>query len=376
MISPLAVDAPAFRQALAQFASGVTVVTTQGAGRPAGAHRHRLQLAQPRPAAGARLHRPALRGARRLRARRVRGQPAGGGAGAGVAALRVRRSRQVRGGRPRGGGVGAAAGPGRARAPRVPRPRQRPGRRPRHLRRPGRAGRGLRGPAARCTTRAATAAWRGASRDAPWSSPSGSTWRGTSSTATSRRAAAARRACAGATSRTPTRRCRPAPTASRTRCGRLDVAVEDRVLLVLPGPPRVRVRLVRRGQGGRRDRDGEPDRAGGRLRPLLRVHAGAGRGGRRLDARPHRPAARLVPPPAPPDRGRRRRRARTSPGTRSAARSPTRSRTRTPTATTRRSGSSRAAPPASRRPRCTCSRTCPGTPSATRSRCSASGPTT
>jgi flavin reductase (DIM6/NTAB) family NADH-FMN oxidoreductase RutF len=36
MIPPLAVDAPAFRQALAQFASGVTVVTTQGPDGPLG----------------------------------------------------------------------------------------------------------------------------------------------------------------------------------------------------------------------------------------------------------------------------------------------------------------------------------------------------
>lgn len=36
MASPPAVDAPAFRQALAQFASGVTVVTTQGPAGPLG----------------------------------------------------------------------------------------------------------------------------------------------------------------------------------------------------------------------------------------------------------------------------------------------------------------------------------------------------
>jgi flavin reductase (DIM6/NTAB) family NADH-FMN oxidoreductase RutF len=36
MIPPLAVDAPAFRQALCQFASGVTVVTTQGPDGPLG----------------------------------------------------------------------------------------------------------------------------------------------------------------------------------------------------------------------------------------------------------------------------------------------------------------------------------------------------
>jgi len=36
MTAPLAVDAPAFRQALCQFASGVTVVTTQGPDGPLG----------------------------------------------------------------------------------------------------------------------------------------------------------------------------------------------------------------------------------------------------------------------------------------------------------------------------------------------------
>lgn len=36
MVSPLAVDAPAFRRALAQFASGVTVVTTEGPEGPLG----------------------------------------------------------------------------------------------------------------------------------------------------------------------------------------------------------------------------------------------------------------------------------------------------------------------------------------------------
>ena len=36
MTPPLAVDAPAFRQALSQFASGVTVVTTQGPDGPLG----------------------------------------------------------------------------------------------------------------------------------------------------------------------------------------------------------------------------------------------------------------------------------------------------------------------------------------------------
>jgi flavin reductase (DIM6/NTAB) family NADH-FMN oxidoreductase RutF len=36
MVSPLAVDAPAFRRALAQFASGVTVVTTEGPAGPLG----------------------------------------------------------------------------------------------------------------------------------------------------------------------------------------------------------------------------------------------------------------------------------------------------------------------------------------------------
>jgi flavin reductase (DIM6/NTAB) family NADH-FMN oxidoreductase RutF len=36
MVSPLAVDAPAFRRALAQFASGVTVVTTEGPDGPLG----------------------------------------------------------------------------------------------------------------------------------------------------------------------------------------------------------------------------------------------------------------------------------------------------------------------------------------------------
>jgi flavin reductase (DIM6/NTAB) family NADH-FMN oxidoreductase RutF len=36
MTAPLAVDAPAFRQALSQFASGVTVVTTQGPDGPLG----------------------------------------------------------------------------------------------------------------------------------------------------------------------------------------------------------------------------------------------------------------------------------------------------------------------------------------------------
>ena len=36
MTAPLAVDAPAFRRALAQFASGVTVVTTQGPEGPLG----------------------------------------------------------------------------------------------------------------------------------------------------------------------------------------------------------------------------------------------------------------------------------------------------------------------------------------------------
>lgn len=36
MTAPLAVDAPAFRQALSQFASGVTVVTTQGPLGPLG----------------------------------------------------------------------------------------------------------------------------------------------------------------------------------------------------------------------------------------------------------------------------------------------------------------------------------------------------
>lgn len=36
MIPPLAVDAPAFRRALSQFASGVTVVTTQGPDGPLG----------------------------------------------------------------------------------------------------------------------------------------------------------------------------------------------------------------------------------------------------------------------------------------------------------------------------------------------------
>jgi flavin reductase (DIM6/NTAB) family NADH-FMN oxidoreductase RutF len=36
MVSPLAVDAPAFRRALSQFASGVTVVTTAGPAGPLG----------------------------------------------------------------------------------------------------------------------------------------------------------------------------------------------------------------------------------------------------------------------------------------------------------------------------------------------------
>ena len=57
-------------------------------------------------------------------------------------------------------------------------------------------------------------------------------------------------------------------------------------------------------------------------------------------------------------------------------RPPTRSRTPTRTATIRPSGSSPAARPASPRPRSTCSRTCPGTPSATRSRCWGSARTT
>ena len=68
--------------------------------------------------------------------------------------------------------------------------------------------------------------------------PERSTWRGTSSTATSRRAAAARRACTSATR--PITYARGAG-AGRNRFGnalrRLGVEVEDRVLLVLPDRP-------------------------------------------------------------------------------------------------------------------------------------------
>ena len=142
------VDAPSFRHALSQFATGVTVVTTRdAAGAPAGADRERVLLGEPGPAAGARLRRRPLGRARRAsRSRGVFGVSVlARGPGGRLAALRAGGARRSSTGVAlEHGETGAAAGAGRAGPPRVPRGRRPPRRRPHHLRR-----RGARDPASR-----------------------------------------------------------------------------------------------------------------------------------------------------------------------------------------------------------------------------------
>ena len=77
------VDATGFRQALSQFASGVTVVTTRDAsGEAARPHRQRLLLGEPRAAAGARVASTCGSDARGIpRLGRVRREHPGRGAG-------------------------------------------------------------------------------------------------------------------------------------------------------------------------------------------------------------------------------------------------------------------------------------------------------
>ena len=181
-------------------------------------------------------------------------------------------------------------------------------------------------------------------------SPSGSTWPGTSSTATSRRAAATRRCLywrdEAYTYREVQARANRFGNALRAPGRRRRGPRPDRP----PRPPGVRLRLVRRGQGGRRDRDGQP--APARRRTTSTTSSTRGRKVAVVDESALdriEPLRDSLPPPAPPGRGRRPRAARLA-SRRSAREACDRlRRTRTPTATTPRSGSSPAAPRASPR---------------------------
>ena len=201
------------------------------------------------------------------------------------------------------------------------------------------------------TTAAATAAGRGGARhDArPWSSPSASTWPGTSSTATSRRAAGDKRCLYWRDEAYTYREVQAQSNRFGNALRVLGVGVEDRVLHRPARPARSSP-----SPGSARPRSGAVIAM---VNPLLPAEDFAHYfeytrakvavvDESTLDR--IEPLRDSLPLPAPPGGGRRARAA-TSPSRRPARRAGTASRTRTPTATTPRSGSSPAAPRASPR---------------------------